>query len=142
MTLYLDTSAVVKLYASEPGSVEIRREVASASPIVSSLLTYVETRSALARKYRSREIDALMLGTGKADFEADWRVFTKIASDAAIVRRAGDLAEQLRLRAYDSIHLATAERLSRDIRSQVGFACFDAALNQAASMLGFIIVVS
>jgi predicted nucleic acid-binding protein len=56
--------------------------------------------------------------------------------DSGIVRRAGDLAEQFRLRAYDAIHLASAERIFRDTRSQVRFACFDAALNRAASTLG------
>jgi len=50
--------------------------------------------------------------------------------------RAGDLAEHFRLRAYDAIHLAIAERVFRETRSQVRFACFDAALNRAASTLG------
>jgi predicted nucleic acid-binding protein len=138
LTLYVDTSAVVKLYAAEPGSAETRREVGEASRVVSSLLTYVETRSALARKYHSGEIVATAFETGKADFEADWRIFIKIPPDAVIVRRAGDLAEQFRLRAYDAIHLASAEQIFRDTRSQVRFACFDAALNRAALTLGLI----
>ena len=142
MTLYVDTSAVVKLYASETGSTETRREVAAASLVVSSLLTFVETRSALARKHHSGEIVAAALSTAKAEFEADWRIFTKIPADTAIVRRAGDLAEEFRLRGYDAIHLATAERLFRDTRSQVRFACFDGALNRAASTLGLIPVAS
>jgi len=136
VTLYLDTSAVVKLYASEPGSAETRREVAAASVVVSSLLTYVETRAALARKYDLGGIVAAAFETGRAEFEADWRIFVKMPPDSAIVRRAGDLAEQFRLRAYDAIHLATAERVFRDIQSEVRFACFDAALNRAASTLG------
>lgn len=73
MTLYLDTSAVVKLYAAEPGSAETRRLVATAGPTVTSLLTYVETRSALARKYHSGEIAAAAFKAGKTQFEADWR---------------------------------------------------------------------
>jgi hypothetical protein len=40
--LYLDTSAAVKLYASEPGSAETRPAVAQAEQIASSLLGYVE----------------------------------------------------------------------------------------------------
>jgi uncharacterized protein len=140
LTLYPDTSAVVKLYAAERGSIETRREVAAASPVVSSLLTYVETRSALARKYQSGEIVAARFALAKAEFETDWRIFTKMPLDFAIVRRAGDLAEQFRLRAYDAIHLASAERLFRDTGSRVRFACFDAALNRAASTLGLTIV--
>jgi uncharacterized protein len=56
--------------------------------------------------------------------------------DSAIVRRAADLAEEFRLRAYDAIHLATAERLFHEIQSEVRFACFDTELNRAASLLG------
>jgi uncharacterized protein len=142
VTLYLDTSAVVKLYAVEQGNAEVRRLVAVASHVVSSLITYVETRSALARKYYSGEIVAASFEAGKAEFEADWRIFSKMPPDSAIVRRAGDLTEQFRLRAYNAIHLATVERVSLETRSQVRFACFDAALNRAASTLGLKPIVS
>jgi uncharacterized protein len=136
VTLCLDTSAVVKLYASERGSTETRRQVAGASEVVSSMITYVETRSALARKYHSGKIVAAAFEVGKAEFEADWRIFVKMPADPAIVRRAADLTEQFRLRAYDAIHLATAERVLRETRAPVSFACFDATLNGAASTLG------
>jgi uncharacterized protein len=134
--LYLDTSAVVKLYAIEPGGTKTHWLVSAASLVVSSLITYVETRSALARKYHSGEIVVAAFETAKAEFEADWRIFSKIAPDSAIVRRAGDLAEQFRLRAYDSVHLATAELVFLETRAELRFACFDAALNRAASSLG------
>jgi uncharacterized protein len=138
--LYLDTSAAVKLYASEPGSAETRRAVAAADQIASSLLAYVETRAALARKYRMRQIDAETLDRSKADFESDWKGFIKLPADPETVRRAGDLAEQFRLRAYDAIHLATANGLYRETQSRIGFACFDGALSRAASTLGLILV--
>jgi uncharacterized protein len=59
-----------------------------------------------------------------------------------IVRRAGDLAERFRLKGYDAVHLATADRLGREVRSPLSFACFDSALNTAASILGLTLVVS
>jgi predicted nucleic acid-binding protein len=133
---YLDTSAVVKLYTSEPGSAETRRAVERADQIASSLLAYAETRAALARKFRMRQIGVAGFDRAKADFESDWKGFIKMPADPETVRRAGNLAGQFRLRAYDAIHLATAERLYSDTRSQIGFACFDAALNRAASTLG------
>ncbi len=140
MILYLDTSAAVKLYASESGSAETRRAVAQAEQIASSLLAYAETRAALARKYRMRQIDASGFERSKADFESDWRGFIKMPADPETVRRAGDFAEQFRLRAYDAIHLATADRLYRETRSLVVFACFDRVLNRAALTLGLILV--
>lgn len=136
MILYLDTSAMVKLYASEPGSTETRRAVAEADEIASSVLAYAETRAALARKFRMRQIDAATFDRGKADFESDWAGFIKMPADPDSVRRAGDLAERFQLRAYDALHLATADRLYRETRSRLRFACFDAALNRAASTLG------
>ena len=140
MILYLDTSAAVKLYAIEPGSAQTRRAVAEADQFASSLLTYAETRAALARKYRMRQIDAAAFDRSKVDFEADWEGFIKMPVDLETVRRAADLAKQFGLRAYDSIHLATADRLYRGIQSRVGFACFDGTLNRAASTLGLILV--
>ena len=53
MILYLDTSALVKLYAEEAGSKIVRQAVADANLIITSPLSYAETRSALDRKGRS-----------------------------------------------------------------------------------------
>lgn len=61
-------------------------------------------------------------------------------ADPETVRRAGDLAERLGLRAYDTIHLASAERLYRGTQSSVRFLCFDGALNRAASTLGLTLI--
>ncbi|MBV8772830.1 MAG: type II toxin-antitoxin system VapC family toxin [Deltaproteobacteria bacterium] len=108
---------------------------------MSSLLTYAETRSALARKFYSGEITAAGFEAGKANFETGWRIITKIPADSSLVRRAGDLAEQFKLRAYDAVHLATAERVFGDTGSCVRFACFDAASNRAASILGLIVLM-
>jgi predicted nucleic acid-binding protein len=55
--LYIDTSALVKLYAKEAGTTEVQRAVAKAEQIATSLIAYVETRSALARKYRLEQVD-------------------------------------------------------------------------------------
>jgi hypothetical protein len=44
------------------------------------------------------------------------------------------------LRAYDALHLATADLLQAAIRSALGFACFDDALNGAAARLGLTLI--
>jgi predicted nucleic acid-binding protein len=53
-----------------------------------------------------------------------------------LVRKAGDLCEEHALRAYDALHLATADSLKAILRTAVTFACFDGALNEAAEMRG------
>ena len=139
MILYLDTSALVKLYAREVGSAEVKRAVARADLVATSLVAYVEARSAFARKHRLADIDDAALKRHKHEFEQGWNRLDRLPVDATTIRRAGDLAEQYRLRAYDAVHLATVELLQEAVRSAVGFACFDDALNRAATKLGLTI---
>jgi uncharacterized protein with PIN domain len=56
LILYLDTSAVVKLFIDEIGSRQIRDAVAAADGLASSLISYTEARAAFARKHRLGEI--------------------------------------------------------------------------------------
>ncbi len=135
MILYLDTSAVVKLYATEPGSAETERLVTASRQVASSLIAYAETRAALARKFRMRQMKQNEFNARKDEFELHWAGFFKLPVDARVVRLAGELAERFGLRGYDAIHLATADQLYRQTRS-IRFACFDSALNAAASRLG------
>jgi predicted nucleic acid-binding protein len=134
--LYLDTSAVVKLYATEPGSAETERLVTASRQVASSLIAYAETRAALARKFRMRQMKQNEFNARKDEFELHWAGFFKLPVDARVVRLAGELAERFGLRGYDAIHLATAEQLYRQTRSPIRFKCFDSALNAAASRLG------
>jgi predicted nucleic acid-binding protein len=134
--LYLDTSAVVKLYATEPGSAETERLVTASRQVASSLIAYAETRAALARKFRMRQMNQNEFDARKDEFELHWAGFFKLPVDAQVVRLAGELAERFGLRGYDAIHLATADQLYRQTRSPIRFACFDSALNAAASRLG------
>jgi predicted nucleic acid-binding protein len=134
--LYLDTSAAVKLYAAERGSTETRLAVRNADQTASSILAYVETRAAFARKHRMRQLDDRALERSKVVFEEDWKGFIKLPMDVETVRRAGDLAEQYRLRAYDALHLASADRLARETRARISFLSFDKALNDGAAKLG------
>lgn len=55
-----------------------------------------------------------------------------------LIRTAGDLAEQMRLRAYDAVHLAALRRLGEPGR--VTFACWDADLREAARRLGYALI--
>ena len=52
MILYLDTSALVKLYVEEPNSEEVRSAVDGAVAVAVSEVSYTEARSALARRER------------------------------------------------------------------------------------------
>ena len=53
MTVYLDTSSLVKLFLEESGSDQVRALVADATAIATSVVAYAETRAALARRRRN-----------------------------------------------------------------------------------------
>lgn len=113
----MDTSALVKLYAEEAGSEEVRKAVTEARVTVVSEICYVEARSALARREREgsvseREHD-LAAEQLRRDFE---EVYVLRPVTGGIVSHAGDLTRRHALRAYDAVHLATALDLREEAR--------------------------
>jgi uncharacterized protein len=136
LTLYLDTSALVKLYAQEAGTDVVRQALAESHLIATSQISYVEARSALARKERSGEITRNDLRRWRREFERDWIRLHRLPVGEVLIRKAGNLAETHALRALDALHLATAGSLQDVLGVVVTFACFDGALNDAAEACG------
>jgi predicted nucleic acid-binding protein len=136
VTLYLDTSSLVKLYVDEPGSDDVRELVRRASVVATSCIAYTEARAALARRRRERILSAPESAAAKRALEADWPAFLAIDVTPTLCREAGDLAERYRLRAYDSVHLAAFAELARSAGAQMTrFSSFDELLNRAARSL-------
>lgn len=136
MILYLDTSALLKLYADEPGRRRVLAAVDDAEVVASHLVAYAEARAALAHKHRLGDISNAQLAEHKRELDSDWQALYRVSVTEALVRRAGDLSEQHALRGYDSVHLAAAEQLGAAIDAPIVFGCFDVALANAASALG------
>lgn len=133
MTLYLDTSSLVKLYVTEPGSDEVRKLVDQAAVIATSAIAYTETRAALARRRREGALRGSAFAAVKKAFETEWSSYLSVEITHELCREAGQLAEHYRLRAYDSVHLAAfVEVARRSGPRQVRFSSFDEALNRAA----------
>ena len=136
MTLYLDTSSLVKLYVAELGSDAVRALVEAATVVATSSVAYTETRAALARRHREGALLRPAFVSAKQAFEADWPQYLTVDATSSLCREAGELAERYRLRAYDSVHLAAFAQVAheagvRDTR----FSSFDDALNRAARSL-------
>jgi predicted nucleic acid-binding protein len=72
--------------------------------------------------------------------ERSWNQVASVPLDERLISMAGDIAERLGLRAYDSIHLAAASRMA-GIGPFV-FACWDNELRSAARILGFALLPS
>lgn len=136
MTLYLDTSSLVKLYVPEDGSETVRALVSGATVVATSALAYPETRAALARRRREGTLGARTFAAAKKAFDEEWPRFLAIDVSSGVCREAGAFAERYRLGACDSVHLAAFAVVAR--AGGVGetrFSSFDAALNRAATSL-------
>jgi predicted nucleic acid-binding protein len=133
VTLYLDTSSLVKLYVTEAGSEDIRQLVGDADVVATSVVAYAETRAGLARLRREGVLTASKLTSAKREFEEQWPTYLTLEANDALCRAAGALAEKYSLRGFDSIHLASfAEIARRAGTDDTRFSSFDDRLNQAA----------
>jgi predicted nucleic acid-binding protein len=106
--VYFDTSAIVPIVIEEPSSMVASRLWDEADRVVSSRLTYAEGRAALAMARRLDRIDERGLREAVDDFESLHDQLDVIDITEGLIREAGGLAEQLNLRGFDAVHLASA----------------------------------
>lgn len=133
MIAYFDTSALIPLVVSEPGSPIAERIWDQADRIVSVRLLYAEARAALAQARRMGRVDPHQLPGLVADLDALYGQLDRVEVDDALVYRAGRLADDHDLRGYDAVHLAALLAVADD---QTVFACGDIPLSAAASLHG------
>lgn len=136
MILYLDTSALVKLYVEEPGSAAVKEKVSAAQIVSTSRVAYVEARAGFARKFRQRELTRKEYSQVVKGFKRDWRNYFIVEVSEDVVELGGELVERHPLRGFDAIHLASALLLKSRTRSTVSFSCFDERLKKAAQTEG------
>lgn len=134
MTLYLDTSALLKLYVAERGSKLVKSALAKAQDVAIATVGYAEARAALARRQREGALTERGLKTAVRALERDWESFTRLEVTDGMARLAGSLAEHHGLRGFDAVHLAAALMLEREAGSLV-FVGFGDKLTRAARSL-------
>jgi uncharacterized protein len=141
VTLFADSSAIVKLYADEVDH-EIVRSISE--PVVVSAMARVEVQSALWRKGRLGELTDDEVALLSDEFESDWwgndervAAFIAIAVTDAVLDLAVAHVARHGLRAYDAVQLASAISVREADPSITTVACFDAELRRAAVREGF-----
>lgn len=139
MILYLDTSALIKLYVAEEGTDSVRDAVSGVNVVAASRVSYVEARAALARAWRESRIGKQDLRHAVTGLNEDWERFLVLEVTSDLARRAGDLAEEYALRAYDALQLASALILKGSVGAEVSFLSFDEDLSHAAQSAGLIV---
>ena len=136
MTLYLDTSSLVKLYVTESGSDIVHQLVTGATIVATSVVAYAEARATLARLRRDGALTAASSASVKRQFAEQWPTYLTLDATDALCRAAGTLAEKYHLRGFDSLHLASfAEVARRAGVADTQFSSFDDRLNDAARKL-------
>jgi uncharacterized protein len=121
-TVYLDSSAIVKVIVEEPGSVELRRWLADRPHRASSALARTEVVRAVRRM--GPEV-AAKARRAIADLSL-------IAVDDALLDAAATVEPDV-LRSLDAIHLAAARSLGDDLLAIV---TYDDRMTEGARLLG------
>lgn len=136
MRLYLDTSALVKLYVEEEGSGTVVQAVRDAQLVATSIIAYLEARAAFARRYREGIISRSDHRSCVRGLDVDWPRYLRLEVPEQLIRTASRVAERFELRAYDALHLGSALMLRDRLKDEVVFACWDAGLAGAARRAG------
>jgi len=136
MILYLDTSALVKLYIDEPGSEEVKERVAAARIVSTSRVAYVEARAGIAKKFREGELSESDRQRFIKELGRDWENYFIMEVSESVIELGGRLVDRHPLRGFDAIHLASALLLKDRARSPVAFSCFDERLKEATQAEG------
>jgi uncharacterized protein len=105
----------------------------SAYSAASSILAYPEGRAALAAARRLGRLGEGEHGEALAAFEELYAELVTVGVDREIAARAGGYAEDLALRGYDAVHLATALELGDE---EVVLVTWDRDLAWAAERVG------
>ena len=143
--LYLDTSALVKLFIEEDGSARVRSLAAGgagADVLLASRLGYTEAAVTLARLVHLGRIPSADLVSRLGVLERYWeQSIQEVDIIETVLQDARQLAQRFPLRTYDAIHLASAREAKRMLKDvfdgEVRFLAFDGALVRAARLLGF-----
>jgi uncharacterized protein len=147
MMVYLDASALAKRYFDEKGSDLIAARFESGEKIFTSLVSFAEIHSAIARKFRDKEFGAEEFNRLREAFQDDWLFsLAKLEMDLNSMTALPRLVENHSLKAGDAIHLATAIWLKDSLqigkwRGRVGevveFGVADNRLAKIARECGF-----
>ena len=139
---FWDTSALVALGVAEPH----RRTALCILEADDRMAVWwgapVEYVAALSRRERDGSLAATEVSEHLARLHALSQVWYEIQPGRRIRMMAQRLLRVHPLRAADSLQLAAALAVAEGEPSGVGFVCFDARLNRAASREGFAILAS
>lgn len=132
MSLYVDSSALLKRYVDEPDSDACDAILRSDAALVTGRHTVVEVRRNLARLLAPAD-----LATIRSLFAHDLEAISIVELDATTCETAAAIAEVTGTRTLDALHLAAAQRVGG---TALPFLTYDVRQAQAARSLGFTVL--
>ncbi len=106
MILYLGSSSLIKLYATEVHSEELREWVRVAEIVATARIAYTEVTSALNIRLKKGDVSTDDFVRASERFAEDWESFAKVDFDD---REAGRFVEQYGLSRFGALHLSAAK---------------------------------
>ncbi len=140
--IYADSCVVIKRYVRETGSELVEARFRTEEKIFTSVLSYAEVHSALAKKTRNRELSEAGFIEAREKFEMDWKIFEVLELRTDMVPGIRELVRLHPLKGSDAIHLATAlwlrdaSRLPISPGKKLVFSTADQILAEAAGKSG------
>lgn len=132
MSLYVDSSALLKRYVDEPDSGAADSLLGSDPSLVTARHTVVEVRRNLARLLTGPDAVA-----ARQAFADDLTALSLVELDEATCEGAAAIAEVTGVRTLDALHLSAAHRVGGPA---VPFLTFDVRQAQAARTLGLTVL--
>jgi predicted nucleic acid-binding protein len=144
VSFFLDSSALVKRYVKESGSVWVASLLDGKRPIYVARISGVEVVAALVRRGKSSHVSPRITSTALRRFRLGFQSqFLLVPITPRIIDNAMNLAKRHGLRGYDAVQLAAAiamnGRLQSRGRTPLTFVSADVELNAAAALQGLAI---
>ena len=130
--IYLDTSALIKRFVNEKGSLLVRSLVQREGAVATAKIAYAEIFAGLTRKLREGNLAKAQYALACRQFDRDWHAYIRVELEDDLLLLARELIQRHPLRGFDAVHLASALTLKTALGEEITFAAADGRLLKAA----------
>jgi predicted nucleic acid-binding protein len=130
--IYLDTSALIKRFVNEKGSLLVRSLVQREPAVATAKIAYAEIFAGFTRKLREGNLAKAQYALACRQFDRDWHAYIRVELRDDLLLLARGLIQRHPLRGFDAVRLASALTLKTALGEDITFAAADGRLLKAA----------